>query len=427
MKQTTSLHRWIASTAASLITICAQAENWPTWRGPNHDAVSTEKNLPSEWSADKNVLWKTPLPGVGSGTPAVWADNIFVTSEDSDDLVLLCFGTDGKERWKAKLGSGAKKARGGEGNGATPSPSTDGKLVFAYVGSGDFAAFDFAGQEVWRFNAQERYGKFAYGFGMHTTPLLHQGRLYLQLIHARAAIVVAIDSATGKEVWKVDRKSDGHSECLHSYASPCLWLRGTEARLITHGNDYAVAHNLTDGAEVWRAGDLNPKDRYNSTLRFVASPVAVGNLIVIPTAKNGAVVGVKPEATGLLGPGVVGEAWRIDKGTPDVPSPVVYDGRVYLCRETGVLTVLDAVTGKQIYSERAHAGTYRGSPVAADGKIFLTAKDGTFTVVQAGPELKILAKNKLPDQFTASPAISNGRIYLRGFESLYAIGSAGKQ
>ena len=414
----------LALAALLLSAASGCAENWPTWRGPNHDAVSTEKNLPTEWSDTKNLLWKAPLPGMGAATPAVWGDRIFVTSEEGDDLVLLCIGTDGKQQWKVKVGTGAKHARGGEGNGATPSPSTDGKLVFANVGSGDFAAFDFAGKEVWHFNAQERYGKFAYGFGMHTTPLLHQGRLYLQLIHAKAALVVALDAATGKEVWKVDRKSDGHSECLHSYASPCLWRSGTEARIITHGNDYAIAHNLADGAEVWRVADLNPKGRYNSTLRFVASPIAVADLIVVPTAKNGAVVGVKPDAKGIVAAGAPGEAWRMDRGTPDVPSPVVYDGRVYLCRESGILTCLDAKTGAQIYSDRAYPQTYRASLVAADGKIYLTAKDGTFTVVQAGPELKILAKNKLPDQFTASPAISNGRIYLRGFEALYAIGVA---
>ena len=402
----------------------SHAENWPTWRGPQHDAVSRDKNFPTEWSATRNLLWKTPLPGPGAGTPAIWGENIFVTSEDGDDLVLLCIGTDGKERWKRKVASGAKRARGGEGNAATPSPSTDGQRAFAYFGTGDFAAFDFAGTEVWRFNAQERYGKFSYGFGMHTTPLLHDGRLYLQLIHARAAVVVAIDAATAKEVWKVERKSDGHSECLHSYASPCLWRQGGTARLITHGNDYAVAHDLADGAEIWRAVDLNPKSRYNATLRFVASPVAIENLIVVPTAKNGAVVGLKPGATGLIGAGGAGELWRLPSGTPDVPSPVVYEGRVYLCRENGVLTCLDATTGKQIYSERAHSQTYRASPAAADEKIFLTAKDGTFTVVEAGDALKILAKNKLPDQFLASPALANGRLYLRGFESLYAIGTA---
>jgi len=221
----------------------------------------------------------------------------------------------------------------------------------------------------------------------------------------------------------VNRPSDGKAECLNSYATPCLWVRGNTARLITHGNDYAVAHELADGKEVWRLGNLNPKDRYNATLRFVTSPVAVADLIVIPTAKNGAVVGVKPDATGVIGTEGADEAWRIPSGTPDVPSPVVYEGRVFLCRESGVLTCLDAKTGQQFYSERFHPQTYRASPVAADGKIILTAKDGTFTVVKPGEKLEILAKNKLSDQFTASPAISNGRLYLRGFTALHAIGT----
>ena len=400
-------------------TIFCLAENWPQWRGPRLDAVSRESGLPTEWSDTQNVLWKAPLPGVGSATPVVWADRIFLTSEAGNDLLLLCLGTDGKEHWRYKLGEG--KGRGGENNSASPSPSTDGKLVFALVGSGDFAAVDLSGKEVWRFNVQERYGDFHFDFGMHTTPVLHDGRLYLQLIHSRLQAVVALDAATGKEIWKVDRPSDGKGECLNSYATPCLWVRGDDAHLITHGNDYAVAHRLADGKEVWRLGDLNPKGRYNATLRFVASPVAVADLIVIPTAKNGAVVGLSPDATGVLGAGSKGEIWRVASGTPDVPSPVVFEGRVFLCRETGVLTCLDAKTGKQFFSDRVHPQTYRASPVIADGKLILTARDGTFSVVKPGVALEILAKNKLSDEFTASPAISNGRLYLRGFTHLYAI------
>ena len=412
-----------AVAALLLSAFLAVADPWPQWRGAQHDGVSRESGLLTEWSETQNLLWKAPLPGMGSSTPAVWGDHIFLTAEEGADLVLLCLGTDGRSKWKQVLAAGGSKARGGEGNGASSSPSTDGKRVYALVGAGVFAAFDFSGQEVWRFNVQERYGKFAYGFGMHTTPLLHAGRLYLQLIHTKLQAVVALDAATGREVWKVNRPSDGRSECLHSYATPCLWMRGDEARLITHGNDYAGAHSLADGSEVWRLGNLNPKDRYNATLRFVTSPVAVADLIVIPTAKNGAVVGVKPDATGVLGTDGAGETWRLPSGTPDVPSPVVYQGRVFLCRENGVLTCLDAKTGKPFFSERFHPQTYRASPVAADGKIILTAKDGTFTVVKPGERLEILAKNKLSDQFTASPAISNGRIYLRGLTSLYAIGA----
>jgi outer membrane protein assembly factor BamB len=403
-------------------TVCL-AEDWPQWRGPRYDGVSRESGLPTEWSDSQNVVWKVQLPGIGSATPVVWGNRIFLTSQAGNDLLLLCFNTDGKEQWRHSLGQGGSKGREEENNSVSSSPSTDGKLVFALVGSGDFAALDLNGKEVWHFNAQERYGNFSYDFGMHTTPLLYDGRLYLQLIHRQLQVVVALDAATGKEVWKVDRPSDGKGECLNSYASPSLWVRDGQARLITHGNDYAIAHSLTDGKEVWRLGDLNPKDRYNATLRFVASPVAVADLVVIPTAKNGAVVGVSPDASGVLSAGGKGELWRVARGTPDVPSPLIFEGRVFLCRETGVLTCLDARTGKEYFSEPFHPQTYRASPVIADGKLILTAKDGTFTVVKPGETLVVLAKNKLSDHFAASPAIANGRLYLRGFANLYAIGA----
>jgi len=416
--------KFLPATCSLLLTVIfSSAENWPQWRGPRHDAVSHVSGLPTEWSDTQNLLWKAPLPGNGSSTPSIWGDRIFLTAEMNNELLLICLATDGKEQWRRKLGEARSIARGGEGNGASSSPCTDGKLVFALVGSGDFGAFDFSGKEVWRFNVQERYGKFSYDFGMHTTPVLHDGRLYVQFIHPRFQAVVGLDAASGQEVWKVDRPSDGRDECLNSYATPCLWVSGNDARLITHGNDYAIAHSLADGKEIWRLGDLNPKGRYNATLRFVASPVAVADLIVVPTAKNGAVVGVSPHASGVLSAGRKGEVWRVPSGTPDVPSPVIFEGRVFLCRENGVLTCLDAKSGQQFFSERFHAQTYRASPVIADGKLILTAKDGTFTVVRPGEKLEILAKNKLSEQFAASPAIANGRLYLRGFGHLYAIGA----
>jgi outer membrane protein assembly factor BamB len=246
------------------------------------------------------------------------------------------------------------------------------------------------------------------------------------LIHSNGAWVIAVDANTGKDIWKVTRKSDGVAECEHSYASATLWRRGNDALLIVHGNDYATAHKLEDGSEVWRVGGLNPKDKYNRTLRFVASPVATPDLIVVPSAKNGPVVGVKPDATGLVMAGSQGEAWRKPSNTPDVPSPLVYEGLVYLCKESGALICLDAKTGQEYYNQRIHSARYRASPVYADGKIYLTARDGTVTVVKAGKTYELIAVNKLPDQISASPVISGGRIYLRGFDALYAIGAPGK-
>lgn len=417
--------------ASSLLSACLvlfswvgliRGDNWPQWRGPNGDGISRETNLPAHWSATENVAWSLPLPGMGGSTPIVWGERIFLTSADNkDDLWLLCIDTTGKELWRRKLGNVRFRTFNNEGNGASSSPSTDGKHVWAFVGSGDFACFDFDGKEVWKFNAQERYGKFKIQFGMHTTPVLYGDRLYLQLLHSNGAWVIALDKNTGKAIWKVERKSDGVFECEHSYASPCIWHKDGKAYLITHGCDYAIAHRLDNGAEIWRLGDLNPKDHYNKTLRFVASPVATPDLIVVPSAKNHAVVGVKPDATGMILPGSSHEQWRKPDGTPDVPSPLVHDGLVYLCGENGMLTCLDAKTGEQLDRKSIHRSRHRASPVYADGKVYLTARDGTVSVVKAGPKIELLATNRLPDEISASPAIAHGRIYLRGFKALYAI------
>jgi len=402
----------------------ARAENWPQWRGPTDDGISKETNLPVEWSATKNVLWTLKLPGESGATPAIWGDKIFLTSQDGDDVVLLCVGTDGKVRWKQKLASGKAHFMRDEANLASPSPSTDGQHIYTFTGTGDFSCHDFEGKEVWKFNAQERYGKFRIQWGMHVTPLLHGDRLYLALLHSGGWWVIALDKATGKEVWKVRRESDATAECEQAYASPCLATDGKEEYLVVHGCDYTTAHRLTDGSEIWRLGDLNPKSKYNRTLRLVSSPVATPDLVVVPTAKSGPVFGVKPTANGLIMAGNSFEQWRRNRDTPDVSSPLVHDGLVYLCREIGVLICMDAKTGKELYQEGLHRARYRASPVFADGKIYCTSRDGAFTVVKAGPKFEKLAENHLPDQFAASPAISNGTIYLRGFDSLYAISLA---
>jgi outer membrane protein assembly factor BamB len=424
--------RFLVLAVASLTFLPAASfgDNWPHWRGPDNDGISKETNLPTTWDAKTNIVWTLPMPGPGCSTPVVWGDRIFLTSEEGKDVVGLCVSTAGKILWKTpKLGSTQRKGPAGEGIGATASPNTDGKHVWFFVGSGILACYDLDGKEAWKFDVQQQYGKFSIQYGMHSTPVVYEDRLYLQLIHSGAALVVALDKATGKEIWKIKRESDGYAENEHSYASPVIWHKGDNAYLITHGNDYAIAHSLKDGAELWRATELNPKGRYNTTLRFVSSPVATPDLIVVPSAKRGAVVGVKPDASGIIKPGGAGEQWRIPKNTPDVASPLVYDGLVYLCYEANrdgvVLLCLDGKTGQQQYSAKLYSSQvrHRASPVYADGKIYILARDGgTMKVVKAGPKFELLATNTLPDEFPASPAIANGRIYLRGYKALYAIG-----
>ena len=396
---------------------------WRTWRGPSKDGISTAKNLPDVWNEKENILWKFALAAAGSSTPIVVGDKVFLTLEKDKEVQLLCLSTEGKELWLRKVCETNGKGNG-ERTNASATPSSDGEKVFVTTGTGEVVAFDVSGNEKWRFNIQDRYGKFRFGFGFHSTTILHEGRLFLQLIHSAAQLVVCIDAKSGKELWKVERASDGVAECEHSYASPTAYRKGDLNVLITHGNDYCIGHDPVTGKELWRVAGLNPKNQYNRTLRFVASPVVSQGLLVVPSAKNRGVSVVRlSEAKDRIEKGGAGELWRMDRGTTDVTTPLLYQGLLYLCKENGTVLCLDALTGEQLYQERFHAQTYRGSPVAANGRIFLTARDGTFTVLKAGRAYEVVGKNKLDDQFTASPVIAHDRFYLRGHRYLYAIGT----
>ena len=412
-------------------TNLARGENWPQWRGPRLDGVSKETSAPTKWSKTENVAWRLPLPGPAGATPVVWDDRIYLTSvagAEKQDLALLCVGTDGKALWQRQVTTGSKDLRTDEGNFASPSPCTDGDHVWAFFGTGDLACFTRDGKEVWKLNVQDRYGQFSIQFGMASTPVLDRGRLYLQLIHGemrskeQVARVACLDAATGREIWQVGRPSDGTFECRHSYASPTLYRDEQREYLLTHGADYIVAHDLKDGHELWRCGDLNPKGKYNQTLRFVASPLAVPGMIVVPSAKKLGVLCLKPDGQGDLSDQPSASYWRWTSNTPDVPSPLIVGDLLYLCREDGILVVVEAKTGEVIYTQPTTRDRHRASPVYAGGNIYLTARNGTITVVKAGRKYEEVAKNEMQESTSASPVFANGRLYIRTFDALYAIG-----
>ncbi len=404
----------------------AAAGNWPNWRGPDNTGVSPEA-APVKWSRTKNVAWSVPLPGPAGATPVVWGDRVFLTAAEGDDLVALCISTKGQQLWKHVIGKGNKVVRGDEGNYASPSPSTDGKHVWFFMANGPLACYDFAGNEKWKVDLAERYGKFEIQFGLSSTPIVDGERIYVQLIHGvwnstpSQGLIVALEKSSGKEVWKHVRTTDAIDECKQSYASPFLYRDAHRAFLVSHGADFAIAHDLDSGAEVWRCGGLNSKEKYHNTLRFVASPVGAEGLIVIPTAKQQKVVAVRVDARGDVTNSNSAIAWVMPRQTPDVPSPLIHGGIVYLCRENGVLIALDAKTGERLYQERTVSDRHRASPVYAGGNIYLTARNGTVTVVKAGREFKIVAQNELGEATTASPAIADGTLYIRTFDRLYAI------
>lgn len=418
-----------------LILVCGvadqgKAENWPQWRGARHDGISTAVEAPVHFGREQNVLWRLPLPGPGGSTPVVWKDNLFLTTADSMGQVLLvCVGTDGGLRWQQTLDTGNRAARGDEGNSASNSPVTDGQHVWAMVATGVLGCYSMEGEQQWKLDVGERYGKLDIQFGMTSTPLLDEGRLYLQLIHGDGddstveARVVCLDAKTGREIWSRPRVTGATQENEHSYASPVLYHDDQQKYLITHGGDFAIAHRLEDGGEIWRYG-LNPHtDSYHPTLRFVASPVAGEGLVVIPSAKNGPVVALAADAKGEVTERGSSVLWRLDRGTPDVPSPLIHDRLVYMCRENGVLVCVDAMTGQMVYEQRLYSDRYRASPVYANGHLYMIARNGIVSVVREGRDFELVAENDMQEPISSSPVFADGRLYLRTFEALYAIGN----
>jgi outer membrane protein assembly factor BamB len=422
-----------------LVALPALAEDWPQWRGPRGDGTSHEKNIPTRWTQTENVKWRCELPGQAGATPVVWGDQIFLTSADGDDLVLICVhAKDGTKQWQRKVGSGNQDARAGEGNSASPSPSTDGEHVWCFFGTGNLACFTVNGDPVWQLDVNQRFGKLDIQFGMTSTPVLDGDALYLQLIHgpmrsddfSRTGKVIRLDKKTGKTVWEIDRPTDAAFECKHSYASPFLYRDTEREFLVVHGADCITGHSLLDGTEVWRFGELNGPTKINPkendpTFRFVASPLVIPGLLIVPTAKEGPLVALKVNADlkGDCSQRLDVVAWSNPR-TPDVSIPLYVDGRIYLLHKDGRLQCLDATTGRELFFSRTYTGQHRSSPVAADGHLYFQSNDGHCTVVKAGPTLEIVATNILDEAITASSVVSNGVLYIRSYKALYAIANS---
>jgi outer membrane protein assembly factor BamB len=397
-----------------------QAENWPQWRGPSLNGVSSEKNLPVKWTTEENVVWKVPMTGVSGSTPIIWRDRIFLNASDGDNLALWCVDKNkGEVLWKQPLGAGNVKMR--KHNMSSPSPVTDGRSVYVMTGTGLLKAFDFSGKELWSRDIQKEYGTFGLNWGYASSPLLFEDSLYVQVLHGMKtddpSYVMRIDKKSGKTVWKIDRPTNAIRESPDSYTTPALLRYGKVTEIVITGGDCVTGHDPATGKELWRANGLNPDN--NPFYRIVASPIVFNEIIYAPTR-------VKPLlALKAGGRGDVTSShvlWSTVNG-PDVPTPVTDGQYFYIVNDRGIVWCLDAKTGAEIYGQqRIKPGVYSGSPVLADGKIYVTSEEGLTTVIAAGPKFEVLAENPLNDFTLSSPAISDGRIYIRTTGHLYAIG-----
>jgi outer membrane protein assembly factor BamB len=404
--------------------VSLSAENWPAWRGPQANGVSGEKGLPIKWSTQENIAWKLAMPSRSGATPIVWNDHIFLnvaTAMTSGDLELWAVDRKkGEALWKRPLGGGNNQQR--KQNMSTPSPVTDGTTVWVMTGTGILKAFDFKGTELWVRDVQKDYGQFGLNWGYASSPLLHQGSLYVQVLHGMKtddpSYVMKIDGKSGKTVWKVNRPTAAISESPDAYTTPILVNTGKTTEIAVTGGDIVTGHDAATGKELWRANGLNPSN--DPYYRIVASGLMAGGLIIAPT-RNKPMLAIRPGGAGDVT--ASHKAWSFDLG-PDVPSPVSDGKLLYVVRDNGVVHALDVKTGAVVWGpERLKTGGYSASPVLADGKLYITSEnEGLTSVFTAGPKFEVLAENALDDYCLASPAVSNGQIFIRTDKFLWAIG-----
>jgi outer membrane protein assembly factor BamB len=416
----------------------ARAENWPQWRGPGSQGVSSETALPTAWAPDRNIAWKTELPGSGHSSPIVWGDRLFVTAvvegepipgqkpvvhmmggkewvhPDSvaADLkhtfkVLALDAKSGKILWDRTAYEGAVyDARHRRSSFAGPTPVTDGDMVFAYFGPEGLYAYDYSGALRWK--VVETFPTL--GLGTGTSPILFRDLVIIQRDEdtGENSLIVAYDKKTGREVWKTKR------EVEISWGTPVLVEAGGRTELVTNGNERIIAYDPATGKELWRTKGVESN--------AIHTPL-VGHGLVIVTA------GYPVKRVLALRPGDVPDekrvAWEYLKGTGYVVSNVLYADYLYLLTDNGIVTCLDPKTGEVKYEggRVPVPARFMGSPVAFAGYIALTSEDGDTYMLKAGPEHQIAATNSVDEPVLSSPALSNGRIYIRGQKHLFAIGA----
>jgi outer membrane protein assembly factor BamB len=424
--------RPIAFVFLALGALLPAEPNWPQWRGPASAGISDEKNLPLEWAPDKNVAWKTEIPGRGVSSPVVWGDHVFLTTAIEGEQVadikppihklggtvfrhpdskgadhkhkLVALALDrktGKILWERTVYDGlVYDEYHKKGSYAAPTPVTDGKHVYFYFGTGGLYAFDFNGKLAWK---HEMGNLGSIGMGPGTSPILDGNHILLQCDQeeGEGSFLMAVDKRNGKTAWKTERKNGA------TWATPVLYKH----ELIASALENTIAYDTATGKELWRGPGLDGN--------AVPSSVMGHGMVYVNTGypkKN-------TLAFKLGGSGEVKEVWSYKKGGAYITSPLLYGDYLYLSTDKGIITCLDARTGEVKYENGRPPtpSTVFSAMVAVDGKILLTNDEGETFVVKAGPSFEILGKNSVGEAVQASLAVANGSIYIRGSKHLFCI------
>lgn len=417
------------------------AENWPQWRGPNFNGSSDEKNLPSQWSRTEGTAWTIDMPGTSASTAAVWDDLVFVSSADEQtkSLLAMCFDRKtGKPIWKEQASIGLSQDQ--KSNFASPSPTTDGKVVIFFYGNGELVAFDLKGKKLWAHNIQKEYGPFAFNWTFSTSPLLYGGKLYMQVLQRDVPVngrgradgpnesyLLALDPNSGKQLWRVVRPSDAVAESREAFTTPTPYEFNGRKELLVIGGDCLTGHDPATGKELWRWGTWNPTKIQH--WRLVPSAVAGDGIILACAPKKDPIYAIKAGGKGTLTDAAI--AWTSDKAGPissDVPTPAFYQGDFFVLNDgKRTLSRVEPKTGKIKWStELPGRKKFEASPTCADGKIYAINFAGDVVVVGAekGEVMATVAMGDAgDDMIRSSVAISHGQLFIRTNHKLFCIGA----
>ncbi|MGV3720896.1 MAG: PQQ-binding-like beta-propeller repeat protein [Actinomycetota bacterium] len=425
------LGAWSAHAAVSPVD-----PNWRQWRGPLGTGVSPTAQPPVSWSEGKNIRWKVKLPGDGTGTPVVWNDRLYVQTAvpagraaaappaaDGSGrpprtiqptgpyrFMLLCLDRrTGKTIWQKV----AREEVPHEGHHAdhgysSQSAVTDGKHVYAYFGSRGLYAYDLKGNLKWSKNLGRMQTRN--GFGEGSTPALHGNTLVVTWDHEGDDFIVALNAATGKELWRQKRDEPT------SWATPLIVQHGKQTQVVTAASNRVRSYDLATGKVIWECSGL--------TGNVIPTPVAANGVVYVTSGFRGsALMAIRLGRTGDL-TGTNAILWSHNRATPYVPSPLLYGDRLYFFgSNNGILSCFDVKSGRPILNgERIQAlqGVY-ASPVGAAGRVYLVGRNGATVVIKHADKLEVLATNQLAEGVDASPALAGKDLFVRGREHLYCI------
>jgi outer membrane protein assembly factor BamB len=422
--------------------------SWPSFRGPEASGIAEKQNLPDRWDAKtrENILWQTPIPGLAHSSPVVWGDRIFVTSAVSSDpkasfkpglygdgdaskdrspqrwMIYAIDKASGKIVWERVAHQGVPlEKRHIKSTYANSTPATNGRIVVAWFGSEGVHAYDVNGKFLWKVDLGRidlgAYDIPTYEWGPASSPIIWNDLVILQCDTQADSFLLALDSATGKTVWKTDRDE------LPSWGTPTIATTANGPVLVTNASKFIRGYDPRTGKELWRLGGSSkitaPTPIYNDGLFVVASGRGPERPIFV----------VRPEARGdlTLPEGKTTSdaiVWsRTGRGSY-MPTPLAYDGILYVLANNGTFDAYNLKTGAELYRQRLPTigSGFSASPVAADGKIYLSNEDGEMLVVAAGEKFNHLATNSIGELLMATPALSDGVLYVRSSASLFAIG-----